>query len=253
MKKLLTCISLLFIQSAFAQKDTIIYTMINNNPRDIPHTSISLSPVNLVFGVFNPVVAGYEIGFKTAFENEKYTISALYDGCYGNYFDFTTYSHYNDGWTTALNSDATSPRNSSKSIQADLKAYNSLEVKFGYAFKEITDNESSSIEIYTLGNTTYYINASVTERRILKLNLGYKSYNSGVNIFSTNKSQEDLFYEATDGTKFYQNDIKYGDVDYQNVDPYSGIGGEGQGWNTQLDVKSIFVGISKTKIANYII
>jgi len=257
MNKLFTIAFLFFAKIIYAQKDTISYTVIHNNPRDIAHTSIYFTPANLISGIFNPAVVGYNVGLKTSFGNEKYALGLSYVGCYANYFDFNTYNSINDGWVSANNSNTTSNKTT---ILADIKAFRSLEVKIGYTFKEITENKPSFIDIYTDNskNTTYYIKPMYTERRILRLNAGFKSFSSAVNLFNINSNSDDFFIEATDGTKFYQSSIAYADVDYQRTnDSYFKRGGNvssnGVGWITQMSVKSLFVGISKTKVSNFAI
>ena len=64
--------------------------------------------------------------------------------------------------------------------------------------------------------------------------------------------EDDKYYEATDGTRFYQYNLEYADVDYQNISSSGNIS-DRVGWNTQLNVKSLFLGISKTKVNNYIV
>jgi hypothetical protein len=213
---------------------------------------------------FNLITVGYEVGFKTSLFKDKLSIGVDYFSCYPKgIYD----NNYNGGVVSYNNFNAFSPNGSSdKKIKQSLTPSSSIDARIGYTLKDNTKPVQLNVAInssYVSSNIiqTSYITPTANYRRILKLNVGFKQYTSAVNIFGglNLNDNQDNYIEANDGTKFYNRGIAYANVNYQPTSSYddnyyySGINGMESGWVTQFKSQALFLGISKTKIYNYMI
>jgi len=255
---LMTGISL----NLMAENDTIRYQIVKDSPNNVPKTTLKLSPLSMNMSSFNLITVGYEVGIKTSLFKDKLSIGVDYFSCLPNgIYDNNYKGGLNDFNNVVTTVDALS--NVKQTIKQSLTPSSSIDGHIGYTLKDNTKPVQLNVAInssYVSSNIiqTSYITPTANYRRILKLNVGFKQYTSAVNIFGglNLNDNQDNYIEANDGTKFYNNGLAYSNVDYTangNTGYYSGSGGFSSGWVTQFKAQALFLGISKTKIYNYMI
>lgn len=259
----LILLCLLFTLKVQAQtEDTIRFQILKDSPHTIPKTTIKLTPVSMNVSMLNIFAIGYEVGFKTSLFRDKLSLGANYFSCLPNGlydYNYKNSDGFNNGSAVHIGSSVT------QAAKQSLVPTSSIDAHIGYTIKDETKGVKLNLAIkssYITSNLiqVVYITPTANLRRLIKINGGVKSYSTQVNIFNSNSisSGQDDYILANDGTKFYDSGISYADIDYEKYknqfDPeYYKSNTGGLGWVTQMKVNALYLGISRTKIFNYLI
>jgi hypothetical protein len=248
----------IFFFSNAQEKNAVKYSEIFNDPYKIPNFGIIISPAYGDFG--SNLTCMWNVGIRTMIKNR-----IILEGGYAKVYSKSLYDHvYNTATGTILpgiNINFHHPNNNSIYCTNNLKLTSVFEAGLGLVAgdKEKTVKEminlSSVRGVNVIVNTVSYVDTRI--RRLMIIRGGIHGYKSPIDIAS--KLSEDEYLEASDGTQFYWDAIKYPDVNYPNLEGITdynkgrtGLQGDDgcTGWYTNMSIIGFYGGIATKKIRN---
>jgi hypothetical protein len=253
LKRILVFPLLISSYLAIAQKDSVKYEYILDDPYDIPSVSIYLNPTSFQMSGLNLINAGFSVGTKASIKD---LITFEVDYSSALYFDWNYFNK-------AIQQDFVHPDVAGVSLNQDFKRASQFQANIGVVISDKVRTEKVNIPLRSATNgviiLTHVLPLDFSRRRTISARAGVCQFTT--KFSPSNWSVDDNYWAADDGTKFYSSgDIGYPDVDYD--DSYSFTkstptdpAGERlfSEWSSQLNVTAVTAGFNISSISNLIV
>jgi hypothetical protein len=248
MKKFLFLVFITFlsVNFIFSQRDTIKYSVVKDNPDDVPNMYISINPA--VFNAGMDMYGGFDVKLDYTIA-DKFNIRGGFEMQYPK-LNFTK---------NMIGADANSKITNNMTIDLGL----------GYVFSDKTRTEDATVIISSHKTSGYnvtvvtnnVIQAKMEQRRILRVRLGGFYNVSNFSLPKNTYATDGTIFNVDNGSFFDNNKVAFSDIDYKNLLEEEGSTRFNERLASDINGKVItkstlpvvYLGISISKINNQVL